>query len=295
MNKPKRDYLATKVRFLAVALLLFAATDTKAGPPNKPNVDCKKVGEELKFGRDWSPGGDDYVKKCCPGLSSVSHPIDCDDGAAPGKIICAPCGDGKCDGNFENKCNCPKDCTNSSKPKPTEACETPYVCKLEDLTFKFLMRSVSGDCTEDDTVFLLKTDNKSMEMGLPKGWHGHLSNLGNSKGICQMEADRKNLNVPVYAVGKNQILLFFWTSGRPRYDWLSMALIDVKSGKVLDSRMKFAELKDATIPILKTGGAFKLRVIKEHLKEIPCDCPTAAIEHWVEVSVRNSKIKTVWM
>ena len=69
---------------------------------------CAKLGEELVIS-GGSPGRWIFSKSCCSDLSSISHPEDAIKGAAPGRIICAACGDGKCDPKLENSFNC-SDC-----------------------------------------------------------------------------------------------------------------------------------------------------------------------------------------
>lgn len=66
---------------------------------------CGKIGEELVIS-GGSPGHWTFTKSCCSGLSSIGHPEDAMKGAAPGRTICAACGDGKCDPKLENSFNC---------------------------------------------------------------------------------------------------------------------------------------------------------------------------------------------
>lgn len=72
------------------------------------NSSCVQIGEQLVIS-GGSPGRWTFSKQCCEGLSSISQPEDATNGAAPGRIICAACGDGHCDPKFENKLNC-SDC-----------------------------------------------------------------------------------------------------------------------------------------------------------------------------------------
>lgn len=75
------------------------------------NDECAKEG--------MSAGGSTpAVLQCCPGLIETnswthSHLKEgCNIPPPPGSDgYCVKCGDSKCDSkNFENKCNCPKDC-----------------------------------------------------------------------------------------------------------------------------------------------------------------------------------------
>lgn len=93
---------------------LWAFYNGECGQQYVKNLTCVEKGGSL------SPG-----YKCCEGLSSITPSTAtrilngvCDY-AAGSFGICAPCGNGVCDKDYENKCNCPEDCsddtTNCSK------------------------------------------------------------------------------------------------------------------------------------------------------------------------------------
>jgi len=72
--------------------------------------DCRKAGEFFE--------GKVICAKCCPGLRAVSstdytRPEHCDVQVPFSILICLKCGDGVCDGEFENDCNCREDCLDS--------------------------------------------------------------------------------------------------------------------------------------------------------------------------------------
>ena len=78
--------------------------ETKCNCPE----DCKAV-ECFKEGETYMPGED---RQCCAGLKAMT--ITYGDGiicTLPMGYVCtAFCGDGKCEGEYENACSCPKDC-----------------------------------------------------------------------------------------------------------------------------------------------------------------------------------------
>jgi len=84
----------------------------------KPVVECKLTNETcVKAGEAYYPG----TEKCCAGLESIFGSENPDgtcsctekDNNCGGAPICAPCGNGKCEGDYgEDKCNCTKDCKN---------------------------------------------------------------------------------------------------------------------------------------------------------------------------------------
>lgn len=97
----------------------ITTTTTTTTKNNIPNIEnCAKQGErptnfDLRTGKTV-PGG----KACCPGLVSIDEKSLQKDGS--GKEICAmhqgimgicrPCGDGICNHDYEDKCNCGQDC-----------------------------------------------------------------------------------------------------------------------------------------------------------------------------------------
>lgn len=69
----------------------------------------------LELGETATQAGElpikDLKRKCCKGLVDKVSVDVCGKGIAGGYIYaCVNCGDGKCDSNYESKCNCPEDC-----------------------------------------------------------------------------------------------------------------------------------------------------------------------------------------
>lgn len=93
----------------------------KCGQEFVKKLDCIKLGGAL------SPG-----YKCCEGLKSgaglstakINSEGECD--FAVGSFgTCIACGDGKCDSQYENVCNCEKDCKNNNS-----MCQTDSDCPV---------------------------------------------------------------------------------------------------------------------------------------------------------------------
>lgn len=104
-------------KILAVCCLVAMVGCTKepvqapstASSPEAKN--CVELGGELTRGPRLAPGAEVYVANCCANLLPVIDPKDEAAGVAPGRMLCAACGDGVCDNlKFESKTNCPKDC-----------------------------------------------------------------------------------------------------------------------------------------------------------------------------------------
>jgi hypothetical protein len=91
--------------FLTI-IMIFISLDVMAKNPSKEI--CLKQGQSptgSSIGRDKIPGND-----CCPGLITIVPQSACGKAFGGYAAICAPCGNGKCDNEIENNCNCPKDC-----------------------------------------------------------------------------------------------------------------------------------------------------------------------------------------
>ncbi|MBY0415887.1 MAG: hypothetical protein K2Q18_17070 [Bdellovibrionales bacterium] len=176
----------------------------------------------------------------------------------------------------------------------TKKCETSLNCKLGEKDFFIHFESPTHSCEEDDMDLVFEVNSVKSKLGVKKGWLDSLSDVGNGKSICKVVGQKSYENSPVFSVGKDQILIFYWENGRPGFNWVSLALVDIKQGKLLDFKQRLGELKEDTSAILTTSKGFKIRLVKEYLKEVKCDCSAAAIDEWLEISVKNGKIKTRW-
>jgi hypothetical protein len=100
----------TLLLFFSLILILFLiAYSIQIQDSEKADTSCAKIGETI--------GAAGMPEICCSGLKPVSgwgggYEGDCSEPAPPsGLSICAPCGNGICDIEYEeNKCNCPDDC-----------------------------------------------------------------------------------------------------------------------------------------------------------------------------------------
>ena len=102
MAKPNRRF---------VSFVFFAFVCVGCGDETRPIV-CHRVGGGW-HGKDAGV----VVRKCCPGLTEISNDFayleesgECAVLPSGGKI-CLPCGDGYCDPDHENPCNCARDCS----------------------------------------------------------------------------------------------------------------------------------------------------------------------------------------
>ncbi len=107
----------------AIFTSLIAAVFSISGPldvvagKNDPVFRTQKTAVCLKLGERSAeggvPGSDGWklTKPCCKPLVDRTAADNCPNTLLGGYVyVCLACGDGKCDGAHENKCNCPEDC-----------------------------------------------------------------------------------------------------------------------------------------------------------------------------------------
>jgi len=89
-------------------------TPTSSPAQNPPESGCAKTGEII--GSYANRNKNILPKSCCSGLKAISlkqpvnqkNPQFC--AQTMGASICSPCGNGVCDSQYEDHCNCPQDC-----------------------------------------------------------------------------------------------------------------------------------------------------------------------------------------
>ena len=90
---------------------LWAFYNGVCGSEYVKNLACVELGGSL------SPG-----KVCCDGLVGVNPAAEGPEGVCAMTVgsfgICLACGDGVCDGAFENRCSCVEDCDGKEDPEP---------------------------------------------------------------------------------------------------------------------------------------------------------------------------------
>ena len=111
----------------------------------------------------------------------------------------------------------------------------------------------------------------------------------NVKNICQQ--------VVAFEVGRDRVLFFFTWSGRPTWDHLALALVDVKAMRVLDVKNDGGTIKGEAGPLVLRrvdDGSYEMRLVRETLADSGCDCAESDIEEWMRISVKNDRIVTHW-
>ena len=151
-----------KLNVIAISILIFAGLSTLVfAIPNPAPIYCKNMGytsngthcifDDGNVCEEWDfyygNCGQEYVKElpckeaggslepgyeCCEGLTSIGVKVSKTktDGVcgmiAGAWSICAPCGNGVCDKDYENECNCPEDCSTACR-------DQNYECTTDDI------------------------------------------------------------------------------------------------------------------------------------------------------------------
>ncbi|MBZ4422983.1 hypothetical protein [Myxococcus sp. RHSTA-1-4] len=184
----------------------------------------------------------------------------------------------------------------AAEPAPPD-CDFRLECQLGAHAFSVRFDSASGECTEDDMRAFVETPaGGRSELPLEPDWYGSISNLADGESICRRSgAVVPNSEVSAFAVDARRALVFFTKDDRPGYEHVGVALIDAATGKVLDVKQSLGASKDDSVAILKTPRGFKLRLIREYLKVVRCDCSAAFADDWLSVEVVNGRIRARWM
>lgn len=112
-NGRARSFVFRVVVFILVCTVpaISPATKSSKAKEQKTHVSsCLKLGQgETQHG---TSGADDKLPiQCCKPLKDREPSESCGvPTGGPYQYVCMACGDGKCDANLENTCNCAEDC-----------------------------------------------------------------------------------------------------------------------------------------------------------------------------------------
>lgn len=178
----------------------------------------------------------------------------------------------------------------ASTPEPTaspSSCDFALSCSHQGRAFTLSMKSASGDCPEDDMG--VSVDGVPLE-GLARAWYLPIGNVGPIAPVCNLP-DRQGY--PAFALDDVHVLFVFEKSGRPGYDTLAAAVLDVKQRRLV-ATLELGESKNKAVAVLPAAKGFRVRVVKEHLAQVRCDCDAAFVDAWKELSFAGGKLQAVW-
>ena len=169
-------------------------------------------------------------------------------------------------------------------------CTFQMKCEQGKQTSAIEFKSPAGDCLEDDMQASVTVVGKSEPLAFPPKWYSPVVHMLKTKSDCR-DGDEA---VAGFFLDDNHLLFFVTASGRPGYDNIVAALVNVKEKKLLH-QLDLGKSKETLIPVLKTKNGYKLRVVREFLSDVMCDCSAGFTDDWMEVRLVNGKLQTAWM
>lgn len=177
--------------------------------------------------------------------------------------------------------------TSAHAETPKSKCSFSAKCTLDKKEFELKFNSPSEDCTEDDMELVFQSGRFAQKFNIPKNWYTGLPHI--AEGGAPVCGD-----MPAFQTGKNQILVFVKSSGRPSYDKVEALLIDTDKGALLDHKV-LGQSKNEAIAIIPTKTGYKVQIVREYLKNVKCDCDASFVDDWLEVTVQKKKIANRWL
>ncbi len=177
-----------------------------------------------------------------------------------------------------------------------DKCVYSLKCLDEGRGFSLEFKSPTKDCTNDDMEIFYKTKALTRKLELKKAWYyftGHIMKAQNS--ICKLD-DKQTLPSAIYEAGKNRVIAFLRTSGRPGFDRVHYVLLNTKVGAVVETG-DLGSTKNSFVPVIKSLGGYKLRIIRNSLSfsdQVACACDAGFVDDWMQVTVKDDKVSFDW-
>jgi len=171
-------------------------------------------------------------------------------------------------------------------------------CADKGRGFELDFRSASGVGANNDMVVSLKTTRgQRAKLALKAALYHPRGGLSAVKNLCKGGDDGNA--VVAFKLEGNLALLWLSEDNRPGLNVLTLALVDIEQGQVLDVNETHAEIKDADgvqrLAIRPVKDAYQIRVVREWMENTGEDeAPEAAIEDWLNVAVKNRRIVIGW-
>lgn len=169
-------------------------------------------------------------------------------------------------------------------------------CSHNTKSFELIFSSASGDVSEDDMAVSIKTTRgETVKLAIKPALFTSRGSVSAIKNICGDASATRPESMVVFPVGKNTVLLWLSSDSRPSYNQLSLALLDIEHGKLidyLDTKMAIKDVNNSTMLVTrKVRHGYQVRLVGEWLLHTGLDTAETAIESWMFVSVQHGKIK----
>jgi len=164
-------------------------------------------------------------------------------------------------------------------------------CDFEGTSFDLSFVSKSMDPTEDDMIVkLISSIGKELTIPIERALYSSRAIVSDEKNICD--------KIGGFKLPNNQVLLWLSRDDRPRWDQLSLVLIDIKRMKTIYIKQNIGPIKDPTgnteLTIRKKNSGYEIRLEKEWLKNTGGDSAENSIEDWMFIEVVDNKISYKW-
>lgn len=169
-------------------------------------------------------------------------------------------------------------------------CSFQIVCQAMNEKVVLEFSSPSKDCTEDDMQLTLSAGEDRKKIVLQPAWYAPIGHVLKGPTDC-LDGEEP---VSGFKADKDLLLVFLTSSGRPGYDDVHAVLFNLKQRKML-SAVKLGKSKESMIPVFKSPHGYKLRIVREHLAEVQCDCSAAFADDWLEVRIDRDKLVVDWL
>lgn len=161
-------------------------------------------------------------------------------------------------------------------------------CAYNGSNFELIFKSTSGDATNDDMQISIKTTEKVVKtLKLPEALYTTIGLTSSLENVCTNR-------LVAFPMGDAKILFLLSKNMRPGPNEAVLALIDIKSGillDVLDSKMAIKNSCDTEQFVIKMkDGNHHVRLVTEQMENTGHDASSNYIESWVEIKVVSDKI-----
>jgi len=169
-------------------------------------------------------------------------------------------------------------------------------CALDGKSFEIYFTSQSGYWDNDDMLVSLKTIQGNMvALQLPQALYIERGSVSNAPNLCDLQKYIHPAKTVACPVQDTTVLFFLSKNGRPNFDTIVLALVNVETGALLDMLETDLAIKDpdghTNLTIKKVADGFHVRLVTEYFQEAPSDGPEVCIEHWVPVTINGNKIE----
>jgi len=168
-----------------------------------------------------------------------------------------------------------------------------FTCTVDHKTLRFVFRSVSNDCTNDD----MQLTANGKVLNLPPAWYFETIDVSkNGSSVCKYDRDPENNgSYTAYPVGQHRVAMFSRFSGRPGLDKVRVSLFDASTMNVIDT-LVIGSVGNKFLGIVRTKRGYRIPIIVEAAEnEFACDCDAGLVSSWMEVTFDKNRIHKHWL